>query len=201
MVNFTPSTDLQAHERKHTEKTLQELIDIIHFTETVSAKVHGSEDVVAIFQAVKAEFVKSKKYGMGIYLLTDDGKLRLAESTISPTIFTKISNVVGISLNSYTIDLDKSTFFSRVVKGGETIQANFGDIMSELLPSAVAYLVGKVTGLHNEGTAVPTGKDYGRTLHEPSHTSRILHPLCEKPSQTYFNSSGSCSRKSQTQTS
>ena len=64
---------LEMEEREQMDKSLRDLIEIIHFTENVSVKIHGVLDEADIYRAVMEEFVKSKRYNVSIVLLTDDG--------------------------------------------------------------------------------------------------------------------------------
>jgi hypothetical protein len=42
------------------DKTLRELIEIIHFTENVSARIHGLLDEAEIYRTVNQEFAQSE---------------------------------------------------------------------------------------------------------------------------------------------
>ena len=66
------------------DKPLHELLEIIHFTENVSAKIHGVLDEDEIYRIVKAECEQSP-YAMSILLLSDDGSaLKIAHAAMHP---------------------------------------------------------------------------------------------------------------------
>lgn len=51
---------LKMEEREQMDKPLRDLIEIIHFTENVSAKIHGKQNEVEIYRAVE-EFAKLRE--------------------------------------------------------------------------------------------------------------------------------------------
>jgi len=78
-------------------KSVYSLIDIVHFTEKVSAMIHGALDESEIYRTVKEEFAKSKRYNASILLLTDNGsKLRFAETSLSPEWVKAGERVAGL---------------------------------------------------------------------------------------------------------
>ena len=129
------------------DETLRDLIEIIHFTENVSAKIHGLLDEAEIYRAVKEEFGNSKRYAASILLLTDDESwLRIVESSLAPEKLRAGEKVAGVRLKEYKIDLSKSSVFSQVVREGKTPQVNVSDIVGQLLPRPLAYLISKTMG-------------------------------------------------------
>jgi len=46
-------------DQEKTEKLLHDLIQIIHFTEDVSAKIHGALDEAKIYRIIMEEFARS----------------------------------------------------------------------------------------------------------------------------------------------
>ena len=128
--------------KEQIDKPLLDLIDIIHFTENVSTKIHGLMDEAAIFKTVKEESQKSRKYTVSIMLLTDDqSQLRIAESSIPVTKIRAAEKATGLQLKGYTLDLNKSTIYSQVVREGKTIQVCVDDIVTELFPRPLAYII------------------------------------------------------------
>ena len=111
MENVASSEKVCTEEKpEQFDEQLHELIEIIHFTEKVSVKVHGLLDEVEVYKAVKEEFVKSKRYNASIFLLTDDGsKLRFAETSLSSEKVKLGEKVLGLrSYKNYMFDLSKS---------------------------------------------------------------------------------------------
>lgn len=129
------------------DKPLRDLIEIIHFTESVSAKVHGVLDEAEICRIIKEEFATSKRYTASILLLTDDGsKLRIAETSLAPGKLKAGEKAFGMRLREYKIDLNKSSIYSQVVTEGKTVQVSVSETMGELFPRPLAYLISKAMG-------------------------------------------------------
>ena len=129
----------------HQEKSFSDLIEIINFTEGVSAKIHGVLDKREIFKIVKQEFVKSNRYTVAILRLNDEGsKLLLSEVSLSPKIIKTSEKITGLRLKDFKIDLEKSNIYCQVVREGKTLQVNVIDIVNELYPKVLATLVSEV---------------------------------------------------------
>jgi len=63
------------------DEPLRDLIEIIHFTKNVSAKIHGLLNEAEIYRTVIDEFAESKLYVASILLLTEDRlSLKVTES-------------------------------------------------------------------------------------------------------------------------
>jgi two-component system cell cycle sensor histidine kinase/response regulator CckA len=152
-------------EWERVDKSLRDLIEIIHFTENVSAKVHGLLDEAEIYRTVKEEFAKSKRYTASILLLTDDGsKLRIAETSIPPGKLKAAEKAVGVRLKGYKIDLDKSSIYSQVVREGKTVQVNVSDIIAELFPRPLAHLISKTMGYEKTPSILTPLKRPGKII-------------------------------------
>jgi hypothetical protein len=110
---------MRMKEGQQMDKPLRDLIDIIHFTENVSAKIHGVLDEVEIYRIVGEEFLRSERYAASILLLTEDGsKLRIAEASVSPRKVKEGEKATGLRLRDYTIDLKRSSLYPQVVRDG-----------------------------------------------------------------------------------
>jgi len=134
-------------ERQSVDKPLRDLIEIIHFTENVSAKIHGLLDEAEIYRVIREEFAKSKQYSASILLLTDDGsKLRIAETTLSPERLTAGEKATGFRLEGFEIDLKRSSIYRQVVREGKTLQVSVSDIIGELFSHPLAHTIAKIMG-------------------------------------------------------
>jgi PAS domain S-box-containing protein len=132
-------------------KPLRDLIELIHFTENVSTRIHGLLDEAEIYGAFKDEFLRSKRYTATILLLTDDAaKLRIAESSIPARMLKAAEKATGLRLKGFQIDLSKSSLYSRVVKGGETVRIDVVDLIGEFLPRRPLNLVTKILRYEGE---------------------------------------------------
>jgi len=167
MENVASSEKVCTEEKpEQFDEQLHELIEIIHFTEKVSVKVHGLLDEVEVYKAVKEEFVKSKRYNASIFLLTDDGsKLRFAETSLSSEKVKLGEKVLGLrSYKNYMFDLSKSSYLSKVAKEGKTIEVNFIEIVSELFPRPLAYLITKTIGYEKRAGILTPLKRHGKVI-------------------------------------
>jgi len=143
-------------ERKPTDKPLRDLIEIIQFTENVSTKIHGLMNESEIYNALKEEFAKSKRYTTTVLLLTEDGlNLRIAATSQPLGKLEAAEKVTSLKLKEYKIDLEKSGILSKVVKEGETFQVNFGDLIGEFLPRPLSHLAMKIMGYEKKSILTP----------------------------------------------
>ena len=121
------------------DKALRDLIYIIQFTENIAAKIHGVHDEAEVFRIVNEEFVPTKDYISGIFVLTDNGSaLNLVETSLSPDILNSIEKIVGMPVREFRIDLAKSSVLSQVAKKGLTVQADGMGILEDFLPKKLA---------------------------------------------------------------
>ncbi len=132
------------------ERPMQELIEMMHFTERVSEAIHGLHDEEQIYERVKEEFESVGRYDEGVFLLTQDGKrLELTKFRIArPQKIEFLEKVTGISFERFTLD-PESKIFHQVLTEGKTIHYRFEDLIKEQAPKAVAYLVVKTLGFEN----------------------------------------------------
>jgi len=134
-------------EEQELDKPLRDLIEIVHFTENVSTKIHGLLDEAEIYRTVKEEFAKSKQYSATIFLLTDDGsKLRIVETSMSPGRLKAAEKVTGLRTKEHNFELNKSSILRQVVREGKTFQTSVSDLLSEMFPRPMAYLISKIMG-------------------------------------------------------
>jgi len=141
------------------------LIEIIHFTENVSLKIHGALDEADIYRAVMEEFVKSKRYNVSIVLLEDDGsKLRISGTSITPKKLKIGEKVSGLRLKDYMINLNKTSIYSQVVREGKTVQVNSRDIMEDLFSRPLVYVLSKIIDFKNEKSIVTPLKLNGKII-------------------------------------
>ncbi|MBI2937346.1 MAG: PAS domain S-box protein [Thaumarchaeota archaeon] len=129
------------------EEPMQELIEMMHFTERVSEVIHGLHDEEQIYEKVKEEFEKAGKYDEGVFLLTEDGKrLKVTKFRIArPQKIEFLEKVTGISFARFTLDPGRE-IFQPVLTEGKTIHYRFEDLIKQQAPKPVAYLVVKTLG-------------------------------------------------------
>lgn len=138
---------------KQIEKSLLDLIRIIQFTENVSTKIHGLLDESKIYDTVINEFAKSKEYTVTLLLLSKDGlKLKLFKSSFPHEKLKAAEKVAKKRTIGFEIDLDKSSFYSRVVRNSETVKVNVNDIVGELFPKTIANLISKIMGYEKKSS-------------------------------------------------
>jgi signal transduction histidine kinase len=128
---------------------LQDLLDIIHFTEQVSTRIY-KPDEAAVFKAVIEEFRRSKRYNATITLLTEDGsKLKILESSMRPGLIREAEGRTSLRLKQFRIDLARSRSYAQVVREGETVHTTVGAIIGELFPGPLAALITRITRYHD----------------------------------------------------
>jgi|GEM_PF-5560730 len=133
--------------QKQAEEELHDLVEIMRFTESVSAKVHDALHEAEVCRVVKEEFAKSRRYTASILLLTADGaKLRIAETSLPPGKLKEGERAAGLRMGEYTIDLNRSSTCGQVVREGKTLQASVSDVIGELFPRPLAGLISKTMG-------------------------------------------------------
>jgi len=147
------------------DRLTADLLDVIRFTEGVSAKLHRVLNEAEIYQVVKEEFAKSDQYTASILLLTDDGaSLKLAETSIAPSKLEVLEKASGLRAEGYKIKLKRSSIYSQVVKEGKTVQANVGDIIREFLPRPLAYLISKTMGYDEKSSILTPLRKHGKVI-------------------------------------
>ena len=147
------------------DKSLRDLIDIIQFTENIAAKIHGVHNEAEILKIVTQEFVHSRDYISGIFVVTDNGStLNLAETSLPLEILNSIEKIVGMPVREFQIDLGKSGVLSQVVQKGLTLQSDGIAILEDFLPKSIASQLMKfmekgkqpaiLTPLHRRGKII-----------------------------------------------
>ncbi|MFB0526981.1 MAG: PAS domain S-box protein [bacterium] len=174
------------------EEILQDLIEVIHFSESVSTKIHGLLDEAEVYRVVKEEFAKSGKYTMSILLLTDDGaKLRIAETSLHPEKWEAGEKVTGFRLKEYKIDLNKSSVYRGVVKEGKTVVADVNETIGELFTPPLAYLISKTLGDRKKKSILTPlykrGKIIGALAMTSTDLSKYLIPSVKNLAQHVSN--------------
>jgi len=135
------------------DKLLGDMLEVIRFTEGVSAKLHRVLDEAEIYQVVKEEFAKSDRYTAGVLLLDGDGtSLKLAEISTVPSKLKVLERASGLQAKEYLIKLSKSSICRQVVREGKTVHVNIGDIIREFLPRPLAYLISKTMGYDKQSS-------------------------------------------------
>jgi PAS domain S-box-containing protein len=156
-------TKMEAAERE--DKLLTDMLDVIRFTEAVSAKLHRVTDEAKIYQVVAEEFAKSGRYTAGILLLADDGEsLRVEAVSMPPSRLEVLEKASGLQAKEYRIALSKSGIFSQVVKEGKTVHTNISDTISEFLPRSLAYMISKTMGYENKSCIMTPLHKQGRVI-------------------------------------
>ncbi|RJS88997.1 PAS domain S-box protein [Candidatus Bathyarchaeota archaeon] len=142
-----------------------DLIEIMQFTERVSARIHGVTEEDEIFRVLKEEFRKSGKYSMSVSVLTEDKKeLRVLVTSAPSERLEEGERVTGLQLGDFKIDLDRSEIYRRVVRGGETLKVRVSDIIDELLPPSLSSSVSKILGYEGKFTILTPLRKYGEII-------------------------------------
>jgi len=161
-------------EPEQMNKPLRDLIEIMQFTENVSTKIHGLTDEAEIYGIVREEFAKSKRYTMTVLLLTEDrSKLRIATTSQPLGKLRAAEKATALRMREHEIDLGKSSIFSRIVRG-ETLNVDFGNLVSEFLPQPLAYLITKIMGFGKRRSIITPLYRHGKIIGAFATTSPEL---------------------------
>lgn len=137
-----------------TDKQLREVFKLIHFTEEISAKIHGINDPTKIFTALIEEFSKTKKYVASIMLLDDQkSELSITYTSVEPHKIKLGESLSRMRLKDYKININKSKFFKQILKG-KTTESKVSDLIKELLPRPLALLISKLLGYEKKKTVL-----------------------------------------------
>jgi len=147
-------------------KVFSDLMEIINFTEKVSARLHGDFTEKEIIRIVLNEFENSNKYTGSVLLLSDDGKkLQIAGTSNNTGKLREAEKITGYKIKSYKISLEKSHIYSQVVHEGKTVNFKIMDLLGEIFPKKLASVVSRVISLDkNTHVATPLeldGKIFG----------------------------------------
>jgi PAS domain S-box-containing protein len=131
-------------------KPMRDLLDIIRFTESLSAKIADISDEDTLYSVLDTEFKRSP-YSSSILLLTDDGsKLRFALASLPGKGLEAAEKIAGFSIKDYRVDVKKSRFFSQIVFEGKTLYASHVEMVEALLPRTLRLtrtLISKIPGI------------------------------------------------------
>ncbi|MEA1964186.1 MAG: PAS domain S-box protein, partial [Candidatus Aerophobetes bacterium] len=132
---------------------MEELIELIHFIENVSTKIHGLQNETEIYRTVIEEFSKSKHYTSGIFLLTEDrSKLEIVETSTSARKLKEAEKFTGLQLKKFMIDLNKQSIYHQVAREGKTIHTRAINTMEGLFPKPLLHPISKILGYEKEDT-------------------------------------------------
>jgi len=136
------------------DKSMRDLLEIIRFTEDLSAKIADVSEESALYGVLNAEFSKSP-YGSSVMLLTDgNSKLRLAMVVVPGTGTRTVERIAGINLREYKVDLTKSELLSRVALNGETAYAPASEVVESTVPQVLASVLSKIPGVGERMTVL-----------------------------------------------
>jgi hypothetical protein len=132
------------------KSTLNELVELINFTEYVSTKIHGLMDKDRIFHTIQDEFSRHGKHDFYIALFREEGKkLEYIGTSIAPNKIQKMGKITGLDTKKLTVDITGSSTIKRILHDGETVQIRELDFLREIYPKSVAAVIYKVANLRN----------------------------------------------------
>ncbi len=134
-------------DRGRIDEPMQELLDMIRFTEQVSAKLHGLPDEDAIYRTVCEEFGRSGRYSASIVRLTENGtRLEIVATSHPSKIIEKAEKLIGLTLHDYKLDLSRSTIYRQVLETGKSTYTPVEGIIRDLFPGPLASVIAKTLG-------------------------------------------------------
>ena len=129
---------------------MQELLDIIRFTEQVSIKVHGLPDEQAIYTAVCREDAGTGRHALSIAQLAEDGKkLRIVCTSHPAQFLVQIERLTGVHLIGLEVDPSRSFGLSQVLQAGKSLHVMFEQVLRDIFPGSIASSITQIMGYEN----------------------------------------------------
>lgn len=136
-------------------KSYKRFVDIIHFTESISTRMHGLWSENEIFSAVKNAFAESEDYSTVILKLDKDlSVLRVVAASLPDKKMKAAEKVGKFRMENFSIKLGKSNILDRVITGQETVHFNVKELVAELFPRTLVNLIWKAAGMQNKYSVV-----------------------------------------------
>jgi PAS domain S-box-containing protein len=169
---------LNRNQSPNDKKIFSDLLEIINFTETISTCLYGDFTKNEIITIIINEFKKSKKYTGSILLLSEDRKkLHITGTSSDKEKFRKAEKLSGYKIKNFTISLEKSQIYSKVVYEGKTVHFKIIDLLEEIFPKQFAFVVSKLITLDkNIHVATPLKLD-GKIIGAFAMSSTMLADL------------------------
>ena len=140
-------------ERERVDKRLQNLTEVIEFTENLGARIHGLRDKTRILSTLVQESLNAGKCCITVYLLDDDRcHLRLMEGPSSPLALDRRAraDAAGVApLTRFAVNVDESAIWRPVIREGRIVQCRVTDLVQEMFPPPAADLILEATDYRN----------------------------------------------------
>ncbi|MFO8077629.1 MAG: PAS domain S-box protein [Thermoplasmatota archaeon] len=132
-------------------QSLQELIDLIQFTETISTKLSYKDSQEETFQKILDKFRNISNYSLAILLLSEDKKyLTIFGTTENKKRLKMAEKTAAIATKKYRIPLSKSELYKKVIYDQETIVVQTKKIPLEILPKQIGKAIIHLLGYDDE---------------------------------------------------
>jgi PAS domain S-box-containing protein len=142
-----------------------DLVEIMHFTENLSARIHGLSDPDLIYKTIAGEFVKSRKYMGNVMLLSEDGtRIRVAALSTRTKIVKLSEKATGLSVKTFSIDLSKTTYYKQVIKQGKTLLTKGGSLIEDVLSGHMAKIIIKFFGYADKNSIITPLRKKGKII-------------------------------------
>ncbi len=143
----------------------QRLIEIIQFTEMVTASIHGLKSEQEIYATIQEAFEKSKDFVTVILTLSADRKeLRVCNASLPSKKIKAAEKIGNFCMSSFPILLKKSKILSKVAIDGHTVHFRIRDLVAELFPRPIVDLIWKAAGLRDKEGIVSPIKKHGKIV-------------------------------------
>ncbi len=120
-------------------KRIEDLLEIVHFTRRVAAKIRGIPDEEQLVTIATKEFAKSKKYDMVIFFLTDKNRqLRIAGTDIDPKIIQAGEKAGKRNIHNFRVSVQNTRYLKQVIQEKRTVRIQARELAHELFPPKVA---------------------------------------------------------------
>ena len=147
------------------QNCIESLLDLIHITEYLSAKIHGIKTQEEIFNTIEKEFRESKKYTCSIVLLNEEKTgLRIMRCSQLSKLIHAAEKTCKIKIKEYTLDLKKSRIYNNVICNGETVHVSVSDVIMEMFQKPASSVINKIFGFAKKMSVITPLKKNGACI-------------------------------------
>jgi len=130
------------------DSKLHDPIQITHFIEDLSLKVHKIPDERLILNTVADEIERHAECDVSLFSVSEDGRLlRLLRSSTPFKDLGKVKRLTRLNLEKEGFDVSKSKFFNQVVSEGKVLRVGAQEILSDLISKPLSLIMSKTMGL------------------------------------------------------
>ena len=129
----------------YSSNTVDDLLDIIHFTEHLSTLLFGIKKRDLIFDIIENEFRLSRKYNCAILLLRKaDSELGIARYSKPRKLIAAAEKIYGSPIEKFKFKIIPDGFFAKTIFDGESIHLRVVELLKEMFSSPLLHKLGNL---------------------------------------------------------